>query len=240
MKRLACLIVVCCITLTGLYAAFPVNGTNHNPGYSHCNHIAVDPLPELVKRVSPSVVYVEIDGIASGSGVIIAHDIVLTAGHVVDGAKDAYAVVNGTEKKVFPLWWEKSKDSDCGLLYFMPHTFTPVLEFADSNQLEIGQRIFTMSSPLGRALLGTASHGIVANTNILIEYFGNTESIIIDAGASPGSSGGPVFNMDGHIVGIIVGVFDRRGKGTVVTPSKICKELIDAKIKCSQTSEGIN
>ena len=237
MKRL----VVIAATLLIFIAGFTLTATGVIEAPPNHYIVAdVDPLPELVKRVSPSVVYVEIEKVGSGSGVIIAHNIILTAGHVVDGAKDTHIIVNGTERKVFPLWWEKSKESDCGLLYFMPYTFTSMLKFADSDQLEVGQRIFTVTSPLGRALLGTVSHGIVANTNVLIEYFGSTESVIIDAVVSPGSSGGPVFNTNGRIVGIVVGTFTRRGSGTIVTPSKICKEFINAKTECTQTSEGIN
>lgn len=176
-------------------------------------------LPDLVKRVKPSVVVVttyDAKGkpLASGSGFCPSPGIVATNHHVIDGAsRIVVTLADGkvhTVRRVLAL----DEDDDVAILQvelraadLLPISLTNVLP-------EEGERIFVISSP--RGLRGTISDGIVSS----VRTFRNGRSLLqMTAAISPGSSGGPVINLRGQVVGMAVGAREDGQSLNFVVPS---------------------
>lgn len=177
-------------------------------------------LVQVIQRVNPSVVYVEAyshaeghsyDGggdfkLWSGSGVIIdPGGLVLTAAHVVEGA-DRFKITlpNGQE-----FWsedsWYRSKISDVGFIKIDANDL-PISYLGKSSDLRKGEDIFVMGCPFGYDLRFTVTKGIVSGFERDFDgYFGEKLLYQVDAQSWGGNSGGPVYNMRGQIVGILVG-----------------------------------
>ena len=189
-----------------------------------------DNLIPAIQKVISSVVYVEVKsdegyyGGWSGSGVIIAPNIILTAGHVVEDA-DSIEVKLADDKTYKAIGWYKDPDNDCGIIV-LRSDFSNVLEFADSDDLQVGQRVFTVGSPFGEHLFNTVTSGIISGFGRDIPYFGECDMITTDAASNPGNSGGPVFTIQGKIAGIIVGGYVGGEGISVFVPSNICKKLL--------------
>ena len=186
-----------------------------------------NPLPDLVNKIMSSVVYIEAPGQWSGSGVIVDPHVVLTARHVVKGA-DKLKIETADGKIYKAINWIEDKDNDCGLIFFDPREkFENVSEFADSDELQIGEVVFTVGSPYGKQLFNTVTLGIISGLDRNISYFGTCGLITSHAAGNPGNSGGPVFDMRGKIIGILVGTkWGSRGL-SIIIPSNVCQELLE-------------
>lgn len=186
-----------------------------------------NPLPALIQEVISSAVYVRAPGQWSGSGVIIGPSTVLTAKHVIQDANELYIeTINGEQHEA--VGWVEDEENDCGLIFFDPRKkFKNVANFADSDKLRIGDVVFSIGSPLGKELFNTVTLGIISGFDRKIPYFGTCGLLTSDVASNSGNSGGPVFNMQGKIVGIVVGSFwDTEGLNIIV-PANICRKLYE-------------
>jgi len=185
----------------------------------------------LIKRVDPSVVYVEAideygDRLWFGSGVVICPDgLILTAGHVVDGAT-AFKIVlpDGRE-----FWSNKSYLSDItdvGLIQIDAEKL-PFSYLGNSDNLRKGEEVFIIGSPLGFDLFNTVTFGIISGLSRDIDFFGEKLMVQSDAQSWPGTSGGPVYNMQGKVVGILVGGKWGVDGISLIIPSNICKLVLN-------------
>jgi len=188
-------------------------------------------LTSVIKRVDPSVVYVEaVDEYGgclwSGSGVIICPDgLILTAGHVVDGA-EAFKVVlfDGQE-----FWSNKSYLSgvtDVGLIQIDVEKL-PFSYLGNSDNLRKGEEVFIVGCPFGIELRNTLTMGVISGLKRDIDYFGEKLIIQSDSQSWSGNSGGPVYNMQGKVVGILVGGYWGTDGISLIIPSKICKLVLN-------------
>jgi serine protease Do len=86
------------------------------------------------------------------------------------------------------------------------------LEFGDSDELQVGEIVLAVGSPMSANLAYTVTQGIVSATgrsNVgLADY---EDSIQTDAAINPGNSGGPLVNLDGELVGINTAIVSRSG-----------------------------
>lgn len=186
-------------------------------------------IPKCIDRVTPTVVYVQEEGVWSGSGVIVHENVVLTASHVVRNATNlSITLSNGNVRKA--IGWVSDPNNDCALMFFDPREeFDDIAEFADST--EVGEQVLCIGSPFGKKLINTVTLGIISGIGRDISYFGMSSMITTDAASNPGNSGGPVFNMWGKMVGILVGtVRGSDGLGMIVSYN-VCKRLLCAKPK---------
>ena len=203
------------------------------------------PLRDIFRRVRPTVVviatrqkelapegrrgFVDLQGL--GSGVVISEaGQVLTAAHVVQTAEQI--VVSFSESVVVPARvLASSLASDVALLQL--EKVPPGLVAArlgDSNRVEIGDSVFVVGHPFG--LEYTLTTGILsarrrpkktAGTLILREVFQT------DAAVNQGNSGGPMFNMQGEVVGIVSALISKSGgfEGLgFATPSNVARQLL--------------
>lgn len=157
-------------------------------------------LPELAKDISLSVVtiYVESEkGRGTGSGFFHAKNIVVTNHHVIHGAKDA--TIKTSDGAYFKIKCVRANDPehDIALLEIEgnPRDIKPLT--VSKTTPEQGETIIAFGSPTG--LENTMSQGIVSN----VRENSGTKWIQFTASTSPGSSGGPIVNMKGEVVGIV-------------------------------------
>lgn len=188
-----------------------------------------DRLVSLINQVDSSVVYVEAhdeygDRLWFGSGVIINSDgLILTAGHVVERT-EAFRVtlLDGRE-----FWTNDSYLSDVTDVGFIQVDANelPFSYLGNSDNLDKGEKVFIIGSPFG--LFNTVTQGIISGFKRDIDLFGEKLIIQSDAQSWPGNSGGPVFNMHGHIVGILVGGYWGADGISLIVPGNIIKLVLN-------------
>ena len=164
--------------------------------------------------------------LALGSGFFITRDGVLgTNAHVVGGAAKVIVRWRGrTGTAVKILNFVRKYD-----LVTVQTSFdeTPSVRLADSDAVIIGQDVIVLGSPQG--LEGTVSTGIVGGLRTL----GNAKLLQITAPISPGSSGGPVFDAAGRVIGIATATSSRGQNLNFALPVNLLRELPPAAITFS-------
>jgi len=164
--------------------------------------LAQDFLPELVKRIKPSAVAIETfdakdKTLARGSGFFISHDRVITNRHVIERA--ARVEIHLLDGRKFPVRGVLAVDGegDLALLQVdLPRSLAVPLPIVRAVPQE-GESIVVVGNPYG--LEGSVSNGIVSAVR---EISGYGKIIQITASISPGSSGSPVVNMAGQVIGV--------------------------------------
>jgi serine protease Do len=142
-----------------------------------------------------------------GSGFIVSSDgYVLTNAHVVDDASEV--TVKLTDRREFVAKViGVDKRSDVALIKITA-TGLPTVRFGDSSRLKPGQWVVAIGSPFGFENSVTA--GVVSATaRPLDENY--VPFIQTDAAVNPGNSGGPLFNVDGQVIGINAQIYSRTG-----------------------------
>ncbi len=175
---------------------------------------------------------------ALGSGFIIdAKGIVVTNNHVIKNAEDIFVRVNGDkeyEAKIIgsdPL-------SDIAILEIKSDDkFVPV-KFGDSDKARIGDWVIAIGNPFG--LGGTVTSGIISARNRSIGLSRYEDYIQTDASINQGNSGGPLFDMNGDVIGINTAIFGQAGSIGIgfSIPSNSAKIVIDQLIKYGETKRG--
>jgi len=163
---------------------------------------AQDFLPELVKRIKPSAVAIETfdqrgNTLSRGSGFFIAPDRIITNRHVID--RSSRVEVHLMDGKKFPVKGVLAVDGegDLALLQVdVPRELAIPLPIVGSTPQE-GEFVVVIGNPFG--LEGSVSNGIVSAVR---EISGYGKIIQITAPISPGSSGSPVVNMAGQVIGV--------------------------------------
>ena len=137
---------------------------------------------------------------ALGSGFIIDEKgIIVTNNHVIEGAEDIVVQVNG-EKKFNAKVIGADPLSDIAVLQIeTKEKFTPV-KFGNSDKARIGDWVIAIGNPFG--LGGTVTSGIISARNRSIGLSRYEDYIQTDASINSGNSGGPLFDMNGDVIGI--------------------------------------
>lgn len=165
-------------------------------------------VPEIVKKVSPSVVGISCtlaDGTSTGTGIIMSEDgYIITNGHVVDGATEITVVISAdgkldeTTAKLIGI----DTQTDLAVIKVEKEKLTPA-EFGISNDLLVGELAIAIGNPLGFELSGSVTGGIISALNRELNIEGKELTLIqTDAAINPGNSGGPLVNSYGQVIGI--------------------------------------
>ena len=169
------------------------------PGYALGQTMSV---PDLVKAASPAVVFIgnvdpQGDVQSIGSGFIVDRDgLIVTNFHVIEGASSLEVKMFDGEVYDRVQVVDFDQRRDIAVLKVAPFTRLPVVPLSNSESVEVGQDAVAIGNPQG--LEHTVSVGVVS-------AFRRTEGyrlIQISVPISPGSSGGPLFNMRGEVIGI--------------------------------------
>ena len=175
---------------------------------------------------------------ALGSGFIIDEKgIVITNNHVIKDADDILVRVNG-DKEYEATIIGKAPLSDIAVLQIKSKDkFLPV-KFGDSNKSRIGDWVIAIGNPFG--LGGTVTAGIISARNRNIGMTRYEDFIQTDASINQGNSGGPLFNMDGDVIGINTAILGQSGSIGIgfSIPSNNAKIVIDQLIKYGETKRG--
>ena len=168
----------------------------------------------------------------SGSGVIIRPDgYIVTNNHVVSGATTIEVTLNNN--KTYEATVIGADPVTDVALIKIDATDLPVLQFADSDKLRLGEWVLAIGSPLGEELRSTITAGIVsAKGRSMPNYNGEfkIESFIqTDAAVNPGNSGGALVNKEGELVGINTAIVSTTGSYSgysFAVPSNIVKKVV--------------
>jgi len=188
-------------------------------------------LISLIKRVDSSVIYVESvdeygNRLWSGSGVIICPDgLILTAGHVVGGA-EAFRVILSDGREFWSNESYLSDVTDVGLIQIDAEKL-PFSYLGNSDNLCKGEEVFIVGCPFGIDLQNTVTVGIISGLERKPGIFGEKLIIQSDAQSWPGNSGGSVYNMQGRVIGILVGGYWGADGISLIIPSNICKLVLN-------------
>ena len=175
---------------------------------------------------------------ALGSGFIINEKgIVVTNNHVIQDAEDIIVKVNG-DKEFKASVIGADPLSDIAVLQLdTEEKFTPV-EFGDSDKARIGDWVIAIGNPFG--LGGTVTSGIISARNRSIGLSRYEDYIQTDASINSGNSGGPLFDMNGDVIGINTAILGRSGSIGIgfSIPSNSAKIVIDQLIEFGETKRG--
>ena len=162
----------------------------------------------LYEAVSQSVVEVSDGRNTIGSGFIyddLGH--VVTAYHVIEQLNSIYVVLPDGRTSRASLVGGSSFSDVAVLLLERQFSVTPLV-MANSESIKIGEAVVVIGSPFD--LGGTVTAGIVSQLNRFERIGDNLESrwipnlIQFDASANSGNSGGPLFNIDGDVIGLVI------------------------------------
>ena len=174
---------------------------------------------------------------ALGSGFIIDKSgIVVTNNHVIQDAEDIIVRVNDKEFKAKVIGADPL--SDIAVLELDTNEkFIPV-KFGDSDKARIGDWVIAIGNPFG--LGGTVTSGIISARNRSIGLSRYEDYIQTDASINSGNSGGPLFDMNGDVIGINTAILGRNGSIGIgfSIPSNSAKIVIDQLIEFGETKRG--
>ena len=185
------------------------------------------------------------EGASLGSGFLISPDgYVVTNNHVISpGAQgatvDSIAVTLSDKKEYVARVIGKDQDSDLALLK-IDATNLPFVKFGDSNGARVGDWVVAIGEPFG--LGGTVTAGIVSAINRVTGQGGAYDRFIqTDASINQGNSGGPMFDLNGNVIGVNSQIFSQSGGNIGIgfaIPAATAKPIIATFMKGGTISRG--
>ena len=175
---------------------------------------------------------------ALGSGFIIDEKgIVITNNHVIQDAEDIIVRVNGDEEFKAKIIGADPLSDIAVLQLETDKKFIPVA-FGDSDKARIGDWVIAIGNPFG--LGGTVTSGIISARNRSIGLSRYEDYIQTDASINSGNSGGPLFDMNGDVIGINTAILGRSGSIGIgfSIPSNSAKIVIDQLLEFGETKRG--
>ena len=183
--------------------------------------------PNFVQRALAASVSLELldsNGaiLGRGSGFFVRRNLIATNFHVIDGASGATVKVVNKEPKYRIIGVTATDEkNDLALLKVAIHGITP-LPLGNSNMVQIGEDVYVVGNP--KDFEGTVSNGIISGRR----EKGGEERLQMTAPISPGSSGGPVLNLKGEVIGVSVSLYNPLFAQNInfAIPSNALKALI--------------
>ncbi|MFL9828612.1 DegQ family serine endoprotease [Rhodoplanes sp. SY1] len=174
-----------------------------------------------------------------GSGFVIdPSGIIVTNNHVIADADEVTVIFNdGTRLKAEILG--RDKEVDLAVLKVTTDKPLKAVSFGDSERLRIGEWVVAIGNPF--QLGGTVTAGIVSARNRDINSGRYDNYIQTDAAINRGNSGGPLFNLDGEVVGINTAIISPSGGSIGIgfaVPSKTAMPIIDQLRQFGETRRG--
>lgn len=159
---------------------------------------------KVYEKLSPAIVSIEVkmsDGISSGSGCIIDSDgTILTSAHILENSNFITVTTNNGQTYRAKIVQNGTKNKDLALLKIISKEKFTTVKLGNSSDLKVGQKVLAIGNPFG--FNGTLTQGIISR----IDYAKN--KIQTDAAINPGSSGGPLINTSGEVIGINQAIFN--------------------------------
>ncbi len=175
---------------------------------------------------------------ALGSGFVISEDgYVVTNNHVIEGADEILIeFFSGQELPAKVIGTDKN--TDIALLKVETDKPLPFVNFGDSDAARVGDWVMAMGNPLGQGF--SVSAGIVSARNRALS--GTYDDYIqTDAAINRGNSGGPLFNMDGDVVGVNTAILSPNGGSIGIgfsMASNVVSRVVDQLKEYGETRRG--
>jgi serine protease Do len=174
-----------------------------------------------------------------GSGFVIdPSGLIVTNYHVIEGADEITANFTDGSKLTATLIGNDEK-TDLALLKVEPAKPLTAVEFGDSDAIRVGDWVMAIGNPFG--LGGTLTLGIVSARNRNIQSGPYDDFIQTDASINRGNSGGPLFNMDGKVVGVNTAIISPSGGSIGIgfaVPAEIAINVVGQLREFGETRRG--
>ena len=162
-----------------------------------------------------------------GSGFIIdPSGLIVTNNHVIEGADQITVTLqDGTTLKATVVG--RDETGDIALLRVKPAKPLPAVTFGDSDKERVGDWVLAIGNPFG--LGGTVTAGIVSARGRNIHQGPYDDFIQTDAAINQGNSGGPLFDMDGQVIGMNTAIYSRSGGSVGIgfsIPSNMVRSIV--------------
>lgn len=176
-----------------------------------------------------------------GSGFVIdgKEGLVVTNNHVIEGADEI--IINfhdGSKLKVDKIIGKDSK-TDIALLKVSPRKPLPSVAFGASAHMRVGDWVMAIGNPFG--LGGSLTVGVISATQRDINAGPYDDFLQTDAAINNGNSGGPLFNMDGEVIGVNTAIISPTGGSIGIgfaVPSDIAHLVVDQLKEYGETRRG--
>ena len=174
-----------------------------------------------------------------GSGFVIdPSGVIVTNNHVIDGADDVEVnFTDGSTRRAKVLGVDKK--TDLALLKVEAPKPLAYVTFGDSDRTRIGDWVMAIGNPFG--LGGSVTLGIISARGRNINEGPYDNFIQTDAAINRGNSGGPLFNMEGQVIGINTAIISPTGGSIGIgfsIPSDLAENVVDQLRKYGQTRRG--
>ena len=176
-----------------------------NTSYSQISYAPDEQINITVyEKISPAIVSIEAqvkDGVSAGTGCIVTKDgLILTGTHVVDKSSQIEVTMNNGKTYSAKFVEQMGKNKDLALIKINVKEALPTVEFGNSQEVKVGQKVLTIGNPFGFS--NTLTQGIISR----IDYVKNRFQT--DAAINPGCSGGPLLNTTGEVIGINQSIYN--------------------------------
>ena len=194
----------------------------------HCKIALAEDLTrqEIAKKALAATIHLVMFGANdetwTGSGFFVRPNYIATNFHVIDGAVGGLAKRVG-QKTVYTIEYFTAKDkgNDLAILQVSAKNVEP-LPLGNSDQVEIGDTVYAVGNPKG--LEGTFSHGLISAIRDEGEW-GTGKRLQYTAPGARGSSGGPMLNGKGEVIGIVVSGYESLQNLNFAIPSNYLNSL---------------
>lgn len=164
-----------------------------------------------------------------GSGFIIDADgYIVTNNHVIESAEEVTVILQDDTALKAEVVGRDPK-TDIALLKVEPDRKLPAVSWGDSDESRVGDWVLAIGNPFG--LGGTVTAGIISARARNINAGPYDSFIQTDASINRGNSGGPLFNMDGEVIGVNTAIYSPAGGGSVgigfAAPSSLARNVIE-------------
>lgn len=190
--------------------------------------------PDIADTNLPSVVHIEVfnkmgEKSSTGSGFIVsANGLIVTNYHVIEGADTAKVKLQSEESFRVDGIIALDAERDFTLIK-IPAVDLPIVRMGNSDNIKAGQTVIAIGSPIG--LSGSVSEGIISQIRSRGEY----KMIQHDAAISPGSSGGPLFNQAGEVIGINTLQYNEGQNLNFALPINYVRGVLDGDLRVKVT-----
>lgn len=158
----------------------------------------------VYEKINPAIVSIDAKiakGVSSGTGCVIdSKGTILTSSHVILNSNEIIVTISNGEKYKAKVVNNPELNSDIALLKIETQKPLKTITLGDSKNIKVGQKVLAIGNPFG--FNGTLTQGIVSR----IDYKRN--KIQTDAAINPGSSGGPLLNTSGEVIGINQAIYN--------------------------------
>ncbi len=203
-----------CSTIV-VYHFFPMTEPNAETVVKDVTINETNSISSSIEEVYDAVVIIETYNnsqvIGTGTGFVYKIDdekgYVMTNYHVIEGS-DKINVTNIAGQTVEATLLGGDDYADIAVLSIEKSAALKEAKIGDSTDMNLGDTVFTVGSPLGKKYIGTVTKGILSGKDRLVTISSNTggsymmQVLQTDAAINPGNSGGPLVNMQGEVIGI--------------------------------------